>query len=267
MVECSFCGEEFEDEKELHRHWDEHKDELNSHQKEKVKKAKRQKEEQKKAKMQKRKQYAGYGLAAVILIGLIGVVGAQLLNSGGDAGGALDNLDGQPTMGSEDATVTVVEFGDYKCPFCRQFETEVFPQLKSNYIDNGQVKFKFVNYAFLGASSDRAAVAGECVYNQDPEQFWDFHKSVYENQGPESQDWATQDFLMELARENTENLNYNSLETCISSQQTVDEVRKDQRIGSQAGVTGTPAVYVNGQKVQNALSYSSISSVIDQELN
>lgn len=266
MVQCDYCEEEFDSEEELHRHWgEEHEEELNSHQKEKVKKANRKLEEQKDAKMRKRKQYAGYGLGIALVVALVGVVGAQLMSGGGNTS-ALDNLNNQPTMGPENASVTVVEFGDYKCPYCRQFETQVFPQIKENYIDTGKVNFKFVNYAFLGPSSQRAAVAAECVYNQDKQAFWSYHKALYEAQGPESQDWATKELLVDVARDNTEGLNYNQLDQCISSQNTLSKVQRDLSIGNNAGVSGTPSVYVNGQKVQNALSYNAIRTVIDSEL-
>ena len=65
MVECEFCEEEFEDERELHAHWREHEDELNSHQKEEMKKAERKKEEEKARKRKKRKQRRAQGYRRV----------------------------------------------------------------------------------------------------------------------------------------------------------------------------------------------------------
>ena len=178
MVECSFCGEEFDSEHDLHVHWDEHVDELNSHQKDKVKKATRKHEEQKTQKMRKRKQMAGWGLAGLAALVVLALIGLQFANStGGTSGAASINLDGQPVMGNASAPVTVVEFGDYRCPYCRQFETGEFTgpnnpgnigpfeKLKKNFIDTGKVKFSFINFAFLGPGSTKAAVAGECVLN------------------------------------------------------------------------------------------------------
>lgn len=273
MVECEFCGEEFDSERELHRHWDEHTDEINSHQKEKMKKAKRKYEEEQEKKKQKRKTYAGYGLAAIIGIAFIGVVGAQampLLTSGGGGGDANLDLEGEPYMGSDDANVTVVEFGDYRCPICEDFHAEVLPRLETEYIETGQVKFYFVNFAFLdqnfpGDTSETASVASECVYNQDQDQFWDFYDAVYENQGSESEDWATEEFMYELFNQSTSGLDYSDFRSCVADKETLEEVRQDTRMGRQAGVTGTPSIYVNGDKL-DSWSYSAVARAIEQEL-
>jgi protein-disulfide isomerase len=263
MVECDYCEEEFDSKEKMHRHWgEEHEDELNSHEKEKVKKAERKYQEQKDAKIRKRKQYAGYGLGAALVLALIGIVGAQMLGGGGDTS-ALDKLEDQPTLGPEDAEVTVIEFGDYSCHHCKSFHMESFPQLKSNYIDTDKVNFKFVNYAFLAQSSTDAAAASECVYNQDKEQFWDYHDAIFRNAG--TGNWATTDNLVGLARENTEGLDYDQLRSCINGKKTLDEVQQDKRIGSQAGVSGTPAIYVNGNKV-NGYEYQTIKSAIEKEM-
>lgn len=269
MPECDYCGEEFDSEKELHRHWDEHTDKLNSHQKDKVKKAKRKHEEQKKASMKKRKRYAGYVLAAALGLILIGIVGSQLMSSSGST--RFGDLEGQPMMGQEDAAVTIVEFGDYRCPYCREFETDVFPKLKENFIDTGKVKFYFVNFPFLdsnfkGSSSTRAAVATECVYRQDPQQFWDFHHAVYKNQRSEHKDWATVDYLMSIARDNTEGLDYGELRSCIATQDTLKQVNQDRQLAQQHGVRSTPSVYVNGDLVKN-WQYNPLAQKIQNSLN
>ena len=99
-------------------------------------------------------------------------------------------------MGNESAPVTIVEFGDYRCPVCEQFDNQVFPSVKEDFIDTGEAKFYFMNYAFLdsrlpGDTSQTAARTSECVYRQNETEFWDFHHAVYDNQGPEDEDWAT----------------------------------------------------------------------------
>jgi protein-disulfide isomerase len=252
----------------MHIHWgEEHGDELNSHQREKVKKASRKQNEEKTVKMQKRKQLAGYGFVGVLGLAVIGFLAMQIVNnpSFGQPQSTSFQLEQQPMLGSSDAPVTVVEFGDYRCPFCRQFETAVFPQLKENYIDTGQVKFYVNNYAFLGPGSTQAAVAGECVNQQDEEQFWEFHRAVYANQGPESEQWVTTDFLMQIARDNTEGLDYEELNSCITSQRTLDQVQQDVQIANQNQVSGTPTVYVNGQKVNN-WQYNGLRAAVEREL-
>lgn len=269
MTECSFCGKEFDNKIDLHVHWGEkHEDELNSHQEEKVKKANRKKKERKEKKNAQRKKMAGMGLAGVGALVVIALLGSQVI---GTSSASQDiPLEGQPMIGDADANVTVVEFGDYRCPVCKQFHDQAWPQLKQNYVDTGKVKFYFINYAFLdqnfaGKSSTRAAAAGECVLKQDQEQFWNFHNALYNNQKSERQDWATQDFLMNLAREKTEGLDYEQLQSCVSNRETINKVQQDRNIGKNAGVTGTPSIYVNGNYIQN-WKYTSLRAAIEQQL-
>ena len=272
MEECEFCGEEFEAKEDLKVHWlEDHEDEINSHQKDEAKEAKRKQEERNEQVKARRKKYLyqGVGVAVVLLMGVL--LGPQVIDAVMPNNADSLDLEGEPVLGSENASVTVVEFGDYRCPFCREFHEQTFPQLESNYIETGQVNFAFVNYAFLddspqlpGRTSERAASAAECTLEQDEEQFWNMHDGIYENQGAESRDWATTEELMNIAREYTEGLDYEQLESCINNFDTIDEVREDTRMGQQNGVTGTPTVFVNGQQVDS--SYQAISNAIDQEL-
>jgi protein-disulfide isomerase len=277
--ECSFCGESFDTEKDLHRHWDEHRDELNSHQKDKVKKAKRKHEADKDAKMAKRKRLAGYGLAGVIAIAFVGIVGAQLLGGNGGSGdGELGiDLGDEPMQGNPDANVTVVEFGDYRCPVCKTFHEETYnrpgnqPDLLNQYIETGRIKFYFVSYSFLdsnfpGDSSQTATVASECAYQQGNDQFWQLHNAIYRNQGSESEDWATEDFVLNLYNESVENGDYSEFAQCVNNRETMSQVNSDRNKASQAGVTATPTVFVNGDRVRN-WGYGSLSAKIEEELN
>lgn len=264
MSECKYCGEEFDSKEELHIHWgEEHEDELSSHDQEKVKKAKRKREERSQDKMRKRKQYAGYALGGALALILVGLVGAQLMNSGGSA--AFETLDQQPMMGEEDAPITVVEFGDYQCPHCGDFEFQSKPQLKKNFIDTGQVKFYFINFPVTGPGANQAAVASECVYQEDPDQFWDYHNTVFQNQG-QAQGQMNTDFLMEMARQSTEGLDYEGLRSCIENRETMDKVKADQQEGQKNGVSSTPTIYMNGEQIRN-WEYNNLAQKINNALN
>jgi len=263
MIECDFCDEEFDSERELHLHWgEEHEDELNSHQKDKVKKARREAESDKEKQRKERKKKLFYGVTGILILGLVGLVGPQLIPSGTTTDANLD-LEGQPMMGNESAPVTVVEFGDYSCGYCRQFELETHPQLKENYIDTGQVKFYYVNLAILGDASTKTAAATESVYEQDPDQFWSYHKAVFENQGADN--WGSTELLMEIARENTEGLDYDQLRSDIESRDKVPQVIQETEMGNKNGATSTPTVFVNGEMVRGN-SYEDIKPVIERKL-
>lgn len=263
MPECEYCGDEFEDEKDLHLHWgDEHEEELNSHDQEKVKKAERKVEEQKEKELQKKKRYAGYGLGVALVLILVGFVGAQVMQNTGTSGPKTSfDLEGQPMIGEADAPVTVVEFGDYSCPHCARFEFGAFQKLKKNFIEDGDVKFYFVNFAFLGPESTKASVASECVYRQDSSQFWKYHESIFENQ----KDGFDTDSLVQIARDNTEGLDYEELRTCIDNRESIGDVRSDRQLGQSKGVSSTPTVYVDGRKVNN-WQYSNLAQQINKAL-
>ncbi|MDY6777250.1 MAG: DsbA family protein [Candidatus Nanohaloarchaea archaeon] len=278
MPECGFCGQAFDEEHELHLHWgEEHEEELNSHQEEEMKKARR--EEERREQRKEEKKYRGREIVLYAAIGIVGLavaglIGSQLVQvhasteqptNGATAAGTGFNVSGEPVLGSENASVTVVEFGDYRCPFCRQFEMSVVPRLKQEFVSTGEVRFVFMNFPFLGEGSFQAAVASECVYRQDEDQFWPFHRAIYEHQGPESQRWVTQAKLMQWARESTEGLNYSRLRTCIAEQKTLQEVQGDKRVGRRHGVGGTPTVYVNGRKAPT-FRFSAVKRLIQQEL-
>lgn len=263
MTECDFCDEEFDSESTLHLHWgEEHEEELNSHQKDKVKKARREAESDKEEKRRERKKKLFYGIAGILIIGIVGLVGPQLIPSGTTTDADL-NLEGQPTLGNESAPVTVVEFGDYSCGYCRQFELDTLPQLKENYIDTGKVKFYYINLAILGDASTKTASAAESVYEQDPEQFWSYHKAVFENQG--SENWGSTELLIEIARESTEGLDYEQLRNDIESREKVPQVIRETEMGNKNGAVSTPTVFVNGEMVDGN-SYEDIKKVIDRKL-
>lgn len=262
-MECDFCGEEFEGERDLHLHWSkEHADELNSHQEEKVKKAERKQQQEDEKRKKERRKFAGWAFAGVIAIAFLAAVGPQLISSFTASPQQSFDLSEQPMMGSADANVTVVAFEDYKCPHCGDFETRVFPQLKQEYIDSGKVNFYFINFPVTGGQAQNAAVASECVYQQDGDQFWEFHSYLYENQNSFE---TTTDALVSIARETTEGLNYDELEQCISSRETQAQVESDQKMGRQSGVTGTPSIFLNGKQVQD-WNYPNFKSLIEEEL-
>jgi protein-disulfide isomerase len=80
-------------------------------------------------------------------------------------------------LGDTKAPVTVIEYGDYQCPFCARFFTDVEPLLREQYIKTGKVRMIFRNYPFLGNESIAAAEAAECAKDQG--KFWDFHDALY----------------------------------------------------------------------------------------
>ncbi|HEX6989397.1 MAG TPA: DsbA family protein [Bacillota bacterium] len=200
--------------------------------------------------------------AAVVVLFVIGYLGQQP-QAGSD--GDPFALAVQPMAGNPSAPVTVVEFGDFKCPYCAMFATEFYPALREAYVDTGKARFYFINFAFIGADSLTAAAAGEAVYDQDPEAFWAFYEALYANQGPEDQEWATPEVLLDLARQAAPGLDFEALERALDNPAYRERVEADIEIARRLGVRGVPALFVDGERVED-WTLDGLSAAIDAAL-
>ncbi|HET9946466.1 MAG TPA: DsbA family protein, partial [Patescibacteria group bacterium] len=185
--------------------------------------------------------------------------GAQAAQPGQKVNVAVGHL---PLMGNKDAKVTVVEFADFQCPFCKQWFTEVESTFVNDYVKTGKVKFYFRHYPFLGQESTFAANASECANEQG--RFWDFHDYLYQNQGQENSGTFAKDKLEADAA--TLGLNTAQFNSCLESDKYNSQVSADLADGQKAGVSGTPTVFVDGQPIVGAQPYSAFKAIVDQEL-
>lgn len=186
--------------------------------------------------------------------------------------GPVDEFDyeKQPSLGSEDALVKVVEFGDYKCSHCFTWKEEVFPKLYAEYIETGKVQFYFLNKQFLAVDSVLAGVVAEAVYHQSEEAFWEFHEALYSTKEMIGREvWGTGEKLLAIAHESitVENFDFEQLKKEMAEFTYLHEVKRDSEIGNHFGVTGTPTVFVNGEKFEVKQNYyEELSAMIDAEL-
>ncbi|MEA2055296.1 MAG: thioredoxin domain-containing protein [Candidatus Thermoplasmatota archaeon] len=172
---------------------------------------------------------------------------------------SLFSIDDDTIMGSEDATVTMIEFSDFECYYCGKFYTETLSQLKTNYIDTGKVKFVYRDYPLaMHQNAQKAAEAAECAGEQG--KFWEYHNKLLENQNALDNESLKQ-YAKDLGLDETQ------FNTCLDSGEMTSEVQKDFSDGSSYGVTGTPTFFINDQKLVGAKPYSSFESAIEEELN
>lgn len=178
-------------------------------------------------------------------------------------------IEQQPTMGETDAPVSIVEFGDYKCPSCKAWGETVFPQLEKEFIQTGKASFSYINVLFHGEESTLAALASESVYKQDPDSFWAFHNAVFAQQ-PETQQhdnqWVTPEKLVEIAKETAPEIDLKQLEEDIKTEGTIEEVKKDVDLVKEFNVEVTPTIIINGVVVEDPFDYDAIVSLIEKEL-
>jgi len=179
-------------------------------------------------------------------------------------------IEGQPTQGENSAPVSVVEFGDYKCPSCKQWGETVYPKLKKEFIDTGKVQFSYINVLFHGEESILAAKASESVYRQDKKAFWTFHKAIYDAQPRVEQHddpWVTEESLLRIAAKSVPDINREQLTSDLRNNADIlDEVSKDDALVKEHGVELTPTIVINGIKLDDPFDYDTISRVIEEQV-
>lgn len=177
------------------------------------------------------------------------------------------NYEGLPVLGNPDAPVKIIEFGDYKCSACSVFAEHIKPQLERDYINQGKVALYFMNYPFLGPDSDTAALAAQAVYHQNKDAFWSYADAIFRNQGDERTQWATVDFLVELAQKENIDIDYEQLRKDIVERTYQHEVDEHRNKAYELRIGGTPTLFVNGKHFTgNFGEYTELIKLINQEL-
>jgi protein-disulfide isomerase len=214
-----------------------------------------------------RKKKIRYGMLIAGALVVIAVIVLAVIQANQPAKGYPFDYSAQPSIGQASAPVKIVEFGDFKCPICKTFATTVYPQLKKDFIDTGKVQMYFTNFSFI-AGSRPAAIAAESVYHQNKEAFWPFYDAIYKNQGAEAADWATSEFLANLAKTEKLPVDYDLLKKDIDNNVYDKEVSNDNSIAKNAKVTGTPSLFINGFDVpfEATMDYAKLKAVIEKEL-
>lgn len=170
--------------------------------------------------------------------------------------------------GSNSAKVNVIEFGDYQCPFCERFYTQTEPQISSNYIDTGKVKFYFMDFAFLGPDSQTLSQGAWCADEQG--KYYAYHDYIYSHQGQENSGWATADKVKAMVA-NIQGLNTAAFGSCLDSGKYSSRVSELTQLGQSVGVSGTPSTLIGNDAkgydlVVGAQPYSVLQQAIDKAL-
>jgi len=167
-----------------------------------------------------------------------------------------------PALGNPDAPVTIVEWGDYQCPFCERFFQQVEPKIREEYVKTGKARLAYRDFAFLGQESLWASNAARCANEQG--KFWEYHDLLFERQAGENQGAFNKDKLKSFGRDlKFDTAKFNS---CVDSDKYVDAVERDTEAGRVAGVQGTPATFINGTLMSGAQPWSNFQQIIEQEL-
>lgn len=175
------------------------------------------------------------------------------------------NVSQRPILGKADAPVTIVEFTDFQCPFCEQYFTQTHPQLLKEFVDTGKVKYIIKNFPLttIHPQALPAAEAAECAGDQD--KYWEMHDKLFGSQS----EWAGQANAVDTFKKYAADLSLDKdkFNTCLDSGQFRSEIETDQKEGIAAGVTGTPAFFINGVLLSGAQPLQAFEQAINEQLS
>jgi protein-disulfide isomerase len=160
-----------------------------------------------------------------------------------------------PSLGPADAPVTIIEFSDYECPYCRKWFTEAWPQIQKAYPNQVRLVYRDFPLSFH-ANSQGAALAASCAGEQG--KFWPYHDLLFSGAALGSDTYAS--YASQLKLDMTQ------FQDCVASQKYLNNVMADLQYGSNLGITGTPTFFINGIPLVGAQPFSAFKAIIDREL-
>jgi protein-disulfide isomerase len=204
--------------------------------------------------------------AALSLAGLAALAGFTPLHLVGDAmaQSATATLVAKPVslpdmaLGSEKAAVTITEFASMSCPHCAAFEQNVFPMLKSKYIDTGKVRFVFREFP-LDIKAAAASMLARCIAGDDAAKFFGVIDTLFKQQ----------DQLMTQTKETLQligkqaGMSEQGAETCVKDQALLDKLSADQKFANEVlKVDATPTFFIHGEMLKGAMSFEELEDKI-----
>ncbi|MDP2933850.1 MAG: thioredoxin domain-containing protein, partial [bacterium] len=171
------------------------------------------------------------------------------------AGVSIDQIatDDDPFWGLPGANVTIVSFSDFLCPYCAEFALTTLPQIKKQYASKVKFIFRDLPNENSHPGSNLAHQAGECANVQG--KFWEMHDKIFQNSSR-----ATESNLKLFAK--SVGLDSALFDACLASGEKAAETQADLQDGLSAGVSSTPTLFVNNQKIEGLASFAEISGII-----
>ena len=179
--------------------------------------------------------------------------------------GSISTAMGSPILGDPLAPVTIVEFGDYQCHQCYNWFHDTKPIIMRDYIETGKVNLVFVDFAFLGRDSPKAAQATYCADDQN--MYWEYHNSLYTSQESKIDNgWASSERLKAFAF--NLNLDMELFNECLDSEKYSKRVQYNSQQARDNGVRGTPGFFLvdsdfNQKQIGGAQPFSVFKKILD----
>jgi len=165
--------------------------------------------------------------------------------------------DGDPSVGPEDAKITIVEFSDYQCPYCKRWNDEVLSRLLQEYPNDVRFVYRDFPLTSIHPEAFPAAVAANCAGAQGD--YWVYHTALFSQKYGLSES-AYEKYASELGLDTT------VFTQCLQDTRQSDEVAADMNFAANLGVSSTPTFFINGIALVGAQPYDVFKQVIDLEL-
>lgn len=173
------------------------------------------------------------------------------------------SADDDPYLGLADAPLTIIEFSDYQCLYCKKYASEAFAQIKKDYVDSGKVKYVIRDFPINEhPQAMLAAIVANCANAQN--KFWEMHDILFADQDSWSYQNSAVDAFKEFARQI--NLDENKFASCMENGGFEQEIAKDIADGELYTIGFTPTVFIGDKKIVGAQPYEVFKKVIDSEL-
>ncbi|MDP3770139.1 MAG: DsbA family protein [bacterium] len=175
----------------------------------------------------------GAGIGVIIMVSII------LINRG--VPGNIEITQNDIILGNPSAPVTIIEYSDYQCPFCKRFFDTSLPFIKDEFIATGKVRFIYRDFVFYGQESFWAAHAARCANEQG--KFWEYHDLLFEQQGEIGSGIFNKENLTAFAQELS--LSRADFEVCMDEARYRKQIDASKQEAIKRGVWGTPSFFVN----------------------
>lgn len=170
-----------------------------------------------------------------------------------------------PTMGHIKTNNTIIEFMDFKCPYCKKYHNEYFTKIKKTYINSGKSNYKVVNASILGNDSIKASRAAHSLYLYYPKEYWKFHNKIFELQPNNEKEWLTTELLdRELNKLNIppKTLKKIKREYKVKGSKPWKLAEYDKKLYNKYKNKYVPSIYVNGKFIKNPYDSKEIKKSI-----
>ena len=154
-------------------------------------------------------------------------------------------------LGRADAAVTITEYASMTCPHCAAFNADVFPKIKSEYIDTGKIRYVFREFP-LDIKAAAGSVLSRCIAKDDANKYFAVTDLLFKTQA----DWVMKNTTESLIRIGKQaGLTQDQIEACLRDQSLLDKLAADQKYAAEVlKVDSTPTFFINGEKIKGETS-------------